>query len=206
VNHYAQFKRTADAGPGDARCSIRGCKRIAYTLGMCNTHYLRVRAHGDPHAVKHPTDYLPRGKDASNYKHGMTGHPLWGTWRGAMSRCYKPCAVGYKDYGGRGIQVHEPWHDAGNFIRDILAEIGERPEGQSLDRKDNDDNYRPGNVQWSTRVEQARTKRTTKLSDADIMEIKRRHTGGEMQKDIAAHFGVSRGHISAILSGLRRAG
>jgi hypothetical protein len=74
-----------------------------------------------------------------------------------LARCEHPAATGYRNYGGRGIQVCERWHDARNFIADIEAEIGLRPEGRypsgrfvySLDRKDNSGNYEPGNVRWA---------------------------------------------------------
>ena len=45
------------------------------------------------------------------------------------------------------------------FLADILRSIGERPEGKTLDRPDNDGNYEPGNVRWATRTEQNINKR-----------------------------------------------
>jgi hypothetical protein len=70
-------------------------------------------------------------------------------------RCENPGNKQYKDYGGRGIMVCERWHRFENF----LADVGERPAGLSLDRIDNDGNYEPGNVRWSTRSEQSLNKR-----------------------------------------------
>ncbi len=86
--------------------------------------------------------------------HGVSGHLLYGTWNGMIHRCENPHHKYYYRYGGRGITVYGPWHDAGVFIADIENEIGPRPDGMTLDRINNDSNYEPGNVRWATKKEQ----------------------------------------------------
>lgn len=74
-------------------------------------------------------------------------------------RCSNPKATGYCNYGGRGIKVCERWMSFKNFITDM----GEPPEGMSLERIDNDGNYEPNNCKWGTRPDQARNRRSNKL-------------------------------------------
>jgi hypothetical protein len=70
-------------------------------------------------------------------------------------RCYNPNHESYSYYGGRGITVCDRWHIFENF----LADMGERPEGKTLDRLDNDGNYTMINCRWADKYEQARNKR-----------------------------------------------
>jgi hypothetical protein len=96
------------------------------------------------------------------YRHGYARdgkwHPLYGIWKTMIQRCYNPNNKRYKNYGGRGIKAPQ-WLDAVKFIADVVAEIGDRPPGHSLDRVDNDGNYEPGNIKWSTPKEQAANRR-----------------------------------------------
>jgi hypothetical protein len=56
--------------------------------------------------------------------------------------------------------VWGPWrHDAGAFIAYIEQNLGPRPGGMSLDRRNNDGNYEPGNLRWATASEQVRNSR-----------------------------------------------
>ena len=92
--------------------------------------------------------------------HGLRWHYLYRTWSGIISRTANPTNPSYRNYGARGIRMCDEWvSDPGLFIRWVLENLGDRPPGKSLDRIDNDDWYRPGNVKWSTASEQRRNQR-----------------------------------------------
>lgn len=85
-------------------------------------------------------------------QHGMSSSAEYGIWRTMISRCHDENTKSYPDYGGRGIAVCERWRNS--FIA-FHADMGPRPSSEhSLDRRDNDLGYFPGNVFWRTSVEQ----------------------------------------------------
>lgn len=80
-------------------------------------------------------------------------------WRGLLERCYQPSCRGYHKYGARGIRVCERWHDYSNF----LADMGQRPDGHSLERVDNNGPYSPENCIWADHKTQNRNRRNNRL-------------------------------------------
>jgi len=80
-------------------------------------------------------------------------HPERLAFLDAQRRCTNPKVKAWKYYGGRGIEFRFTSFDQ------FFAELGPRPEGMSLDRKDNDGHYEPGNVRWATPSEQNSNKR-----------------------------------------------
>jgi len=81
--------------------------------------------------------------------------PTHQSWRAMQTRCDNPRGKCYELYGGRGIAVCDRWRVFENF----LADMGERPEGLTLDRLDVEGNYEPGNCRWATVQEQNRNRR-----------------------------------------------
>lgn len=73
------------------------------------------------------------------------------------SRCKNPKAKAWPDYGARGITVCDRWNDFATFV----ADMGPRPAGYSLERKNNDEGYSPDNCCWADRTTQQRNRRLT---------------------------------------------
>jgi hypothetical protein len=87
----------------------------------------------------------------------QTGHYLDPIWRAMVTRCYNKNCKAYKRYGGRGIKVCERWLEPYNKgFWNFVEDMGERPEGCSLDRINNDYGYCPENCRWATLKEQHR--------------------------------------------------
>lgn len=96
-------------------------------------------------------------------RHGLYYHPSYATWNRMMQRCHNENSDDFPQYGASGITVAPEWHDPAAFI----ADMGERPEGTSIDRIDNSQGYRPGNCRWATPVQQANNTRRTRLYEHD---------------------------------------
>jgi hypothetical protein len=93
----------------------------------------------------------------NHHVHGMSRTPEYETFICARNRCTRVTNSRWKDYGGRGIKFMF------TSFEQFFAELGLRPSAQhSIDRKDNDGNYEPGNVKWSTREEQRANQRRSK--------------------------------------------
>lgn len=92
-----------------------------------------------------------------NTKHKMSKSPEYRAYRGMLNRCYRKKERNYESYGGRGIVVCDKWKES--FV-EFLKDVGQRPsENHSIDRINNDGNYEPGNVKWSTTLEQSLNRR-----------------------------------------------
>lgn len=105
---------------------------------------------------------------AANTIHGQgsskTGRisPTYKSWQQMKRRCYNPNHDAYSYYGGRGITVCERWR---NSFEAFLEDMGDRPDGMTIDRIDTDGNYEPDNCRWATHSEQMRNRRNNAIQE-----------------------------------------
>ena len=91
----------------------------------------------------------------------LSSHELYSVWRMMRQRCTSPTNPMYEYYGGRGISVCERWL---NSFANFLADMGERPPGLTLERKDSNGDYTPNNCIWATRTAQMLNREATHLA------------------------------------------
>lgn len=115
-----------------------------------------------------------RGAKFSNgrWHSPLRGTPVYESWRGMKKRCLCPKHDAYHNYGGRGIKICYALLDSPMAILDC---IGDRPEGKTLDRINNEHHYTcgkclqclefgwPTNIRWATYKQQARNARFNRV-------------------------------------------
>jgi hypothetical protein len=93
----------------------------------------------------------------SYFRHGKCNTPEYRAYNNMKNRCLNPNTRDYHYYGGRGIKVCERWLES---FYNFLEDVGERPTpNYSLDRIDNDGDYAPDNVRWSSKLTQVVNRR-----------------------------------------------
>lgn len=123
-------------------CSVTNCDFKHYAKKYCNYHYRELRYYGTVNESK-PLKFKEH--------HGETKNSAYISWASMKSRCYNKNNTNYYGYGGRGIKVCDRWHIFSNFYNDM----GDRPDGFTLDRIDSKSNYEPLNCRWADSTTQA---------------------------------------------------
>ncbi len=149
--YKASWRCICDCG-GEKITRAENLRRGKSTHCGCDSHAIRVAQ-----VTKH-------GHSAASNEGRAS--PTYRAWHAMRQRCGSENHRAYPDYGGRGISVCDRWSDFRNF----LADMGERPEGKTLDRINVNGNYEPSNCRWATQAEQAANKRP-RLRHGDFLEL-----------------------------------
>jgi hypothetical protein len=95
-------------------------------------------------------------------KHGLSTSSEYFIWYGMHARCSKPSHISFKHYGAKGTKVCDRWNDFVVFYSDM----GPRPsQTHTLERKDRNGHYEPGNVVWADKVMQANNRSSNRIVD-----------------------------------------
>jgi len=105
--------------------------------------------------------------------YAVAEHPLYVTWVDMLSRTRNPNAVGYENYGGRGIGVSKEWEHFENFAKDM----GEKSSNLTLERIDNSKGYSKENCKWDTRSNQCLNRRLFKNNSSGARGVVKTKSG-----------------------------
>jgi hypothetical protein len=134
--------------------------------------------------------------------------PTHQSWTSMMRRCFSPNHNRYYLYGAKGVTVCERWRTFANFLEDM----GERPEGCTLGRHNDQGNYEPGNVNWQTSQEQAKRGERNgmaKLTQEQADCIRSLHQSGQNHprkkwlvngSNISKDLGISPAQVSSVIN------
>ena|SRR5208282_43688 len=118
-------------------------------------------------------------------------------WQAMRQRCNYSKHVYWEYYGGRGIKICSEWDNYETFADDMGPHPG---KGWTLERKNSDKDYSKANCLWATHATQARNRRSTKLNEIMVRELRLRHAAGETYSALAKRFSI--GLSTAINAGL----
>ncbi len=102
-------------------------------------------------------------------KHGMCKSVEYTAWRGMRRRCFLEKDPEYFRYGGAGITVCDRWLDS---FENFFSDMGERPEGFSLDRINSSGDYEPDNCRWADNTTQSYNQKLSKRNTSGVAGVR----------------------------------
>lgn len=158
---YLKDKACADCGETN-ELTVYGAKSQGKTLSFSYSKAKLAEKLKDS-KILCPICYSKISKLAKREKATKHGHSkrsaTYITWLAMKDRCLNPNKDNFQYYGGRGVKITETWL---NSFENFLADMGERPEGKTLDRINPEKNYEPQNCRWADAKTQGQNKRKNK--------------------------------------------
>ena len=126
-------------------------KRLTVNCKKCNTPFITSENRLADGRGKFCTKSCSISFTQKRHGHATNGlSPTYTTWATMLQRCKNPKNTKFHSYGAVGIDVCDEWLSFDTF----LADMGERPEGKTIDRIQGDKGYSKSNCRWATRIEQ----------------------------------------------------
>ena len=119
-------------------------------------------------------------KNKRRTTHGLNGTKIQAIYHQMKQRCFNPKNAAFEYYGGRGITVCDRWMDS---IESFVSDMGNPPEGMTLDRIDTNKGYSPENCRWATRAQQMSNRRCNRFLEFNG----KRQTAREWATELGIH-------------------
>jgi len=165
------------------------CGKSAYpTTGALNSN--RTKSCGCLSIEKQKERFEKHG-----HSKGARPSKTYESWLHMRQRCLNKNEHAYKNYGGRGIVICQRWNEFQNFLNDM----GEMPNGYSIERIDCNGNYEPSNCKWIPKAFQSRNTRRT-VSSVEISNcIRKDFKDGMKRREIISKYGMCPGTVDSII-------
>jgi len=169
------------------KCYLASCDLPSRgRIGLCNKHYRKKLKYGDPSVVVCDTGKPPlhtvHGRSSTKYS---PKDRTYNSWTSMHWRCSTNTPKIKRIYKDKYISVCERWRSFELFLEDM----GDRPEGTSLDRIDGTKGYSPENCRWADLLTQSRNTSQIKLKFNDALAISFLHLKGKTMSQIAKKLG-----------------
>lgn len=137
-------------------------------------------------------------RNIKNKNGNRKANRLYYIYNGMKSRCYNKEDKKYKNYGGRGIKVCNMWNNFYIMFK-IWALLHGYKDNLSIDRIDNNGNYKSSNCKWATQAQQVQNSSKAKLNWNLVKKIRKLFNHGFSRKRLSELFNISKSQIEKII-------
>lgn len=171
---------------------------------------------------KHRSCGCDKSRRISSHYRGDKRRPEYNVWMQMRQRCYSEYAPNYQFYGAKGVAVCDRWRFGENGktgFQCFMDDMGDRPDGMTIDRINPLEGYGPDNCRWASWAEQSKNRREHHSEEERYASFKRRSVArrlltpfmvsqvaemlesGMTQVEVGKYFGVSQSVISKVKLG-----